>query len=77
MPDDRAGFMWDPLNALIAAGWKGAKTVHVKLTARLENGLVQFDVDEETGRPVDVVTEFDTTDFRETFLRAIERAQAS
>ena len=77
LPDDLAGFMWDPLTALIAAGWKGAKTVQIKLTARLENGLVQFDVDEETGRPVDVVTEFDTTDFRETFLRAIERAQAS
>lgn len=76
LPDDLAGIMWDPLTALIATGWEGAVTEHMKLTPLLEDGLIRFVEDEENGRPVDVVTAFEGSEFRELFLSAIERAQA-
>ncbi len=75
LPDDLAGIMWDPVTALIATGWDGATLEEMNLMPYIENGIIQFEQDDENGRPVTVVTSIDTSSFREAFLRAIERAQ--
>ena len=75
LPNDLAGIMWDPVTALIAAGWDGATREEMNLMPYIENGIIHFEKDDVNGRPVTVVTSIDTTSFRETFLRAIERAQ--
>jgi inosine-uridine nucleoside N-ribohydrolase len=76
LPDDLAGIMWDPVTALIAAGWDGATIERMKVRPVTENGTLHFERDEEHGRAIDVVTAIDTSSFRETFLGAIEIAQA-
>lgn len=75
-PDDLAGIMWDPLTALVAAGWDGVSVKRMQLTPTFEDGLIRFEANEETGRPVDVVTSFDGDAFRDIFLSALERAQS-
>ncbi len=76
LPDDLAGIMWDPVTALVASGWTGAGIERIPVTPVTEDGVLHFERDEEQGRAVDVVTGIDTALFRETFLTAIENAQA-
>lgn len=76
LPNDLAGIMWDPITALVAAGWEGASIERANVTPVVQDGVLHFERDDERGRAVDVVTAIDTTSFRETFLTAIEAAQA-
>lgn len=77
LPDDLAGIMWDPVTVLVATGWEGATIERMSLMPYIEDGIIHFEIDETEGRPVDVVTAIDNAMFRETFLTAIERAQAN
>ncbi len=77
LPDNLAGIMWDPVTVLIATGWEGATIERMSLMPYIQDGIIHFEIDEAEGRPVDVVTAFDNAAFRDTFLTAIERAQAN
>lgn len=74
-PNDLAGIMWDPVTVLIATGWDGATIETMKLSLVNEEGVIRFEVDDENGRPVDVVTAIDSASFRSAFIGAIETAQ--
>ena len=73
LPDDLLNFQYDPVACAVAVGWPGATIATVHLRPAVDAGVLRFEP-VETGTPVDVVLDVDGTDFAETWLRAIERA---
>jgi inosine-uridine nucleoside N-ribohydrolase len=75
LPDDLLNFQYDPVACAVAVGWTGAKTATLALRPAVDDGVLRFEpADAGTERRIDVVLDVDGTDFAETWLRAIERA---
>jgi purine nucleosidase len=75
LPDDLLNFQYDPVACAVALGWPGATTATVHLRPALDAGVLRFEP-VDTGMPVTVVLDVDGTDFADTWLRAIERADS-
>jgi purine nucleosidase len=75
LPDDLLNFLYDPVACAVAADWSGAMMREMRLRASFEGNLQRFRRD-EAGAPARVVIEVDGDTFRETWLGAVERAQA-
>ena len=73
LPDDLLNFQYDPVACAVAVGWLGATIATVPLRPAVDAAGLRFEP-VETGTPVAVVLDVDGTDFAETWLRAIERA---
>jgi inosine-uridine nucleoside N-ribohydrolase len=75
LPDDLLNFHYDPVTCAVALGWPGAAKVARRLRPVLESGVLRGQPD-ENGRQFTVVTTVDGDAFAETWLRAVEAADA-
>ena len=75
LPDDLVNIHWDPVTCAVALGWSGAAVAEQRLAAVLEDGVLRLQPHPE-GRPMRVVVALDGERFGETWLAAVEAAQA-
>lgn len=75
LPDDLLNFHWDPVACALALGWPGAATEVRVLRPVVEGGVLRFEPD-DGGRAVRILTELDGEDFAESWIVAVEAAQA-
>jgi inosine-uridine nucleoside N-ribohydrolase len=76
LPRDLLNFHWDPVSAAIAVDWPGAQLKTVSLQAEPGAGGILRFVPDRQGPPIQVLRAIDAEAFRETWLRAVERASA-
>ena len=75
LPDDLVNLHWDPVTCAVALGWAGASVEELCLQAVLGDGVLRFQPN-QAGRPTRVVVDLDGVPFTETWLAAVEAAQA-
>ena len=76
LPDDLLNFHYDPVTCAVALGWPGATTSVRRLRPVLTGDVLHCQPD-ENGRQVTVVSTVDGQAFTETWLRAVETADAA
>jgi len=75
LPDDLLNFHYDPVTCAVALRWPGAVTELRRLRTIIEGGVLRCAAD-ENGRQVSVVTTVDGEAFAQTWLAAVEAADA-
>jgi purine nucleosidase len=75
LPDDLLNFHYDPLACAVALGWPGVVIEEMRLSPMLEKDVLRFQLDPD-GRQIRVVKDVDGSVFSETWLTAVEAAQA-
>ncbi|MBA2415649.1 MAG: nucleoside hydrolase [Geodermatophilaceae bacterium] len=75
LADDLLNFHYDPVACAVALDWPGAVVAGMTLAVVVEDGVLRWD-SRPDGRPTRVVTEVNGPAFTETWLTAVEAAQA-
>jgi inosine-uridine nucleoside N-ribohydrolase len=70
LPDDLLNFQYDPLACAVAAGWDGARLEELRLSARLEDGVLAFS-ESPSGKPTRVVTDADGPRLERDWVEAV------
>lgn len=73
LPDDLLNFHYDPVACAVALGWSGAVTAFMNLRPVFDGILLRFEPVDD-GKAVRVVLDVDGSNFADTWLTAIERA---
>jgi purine nucleosidase len=76
LPADLLNFHHDPVACAVALGWPGAVVEEMRLRTVLEGGVLRFQPD-DGGRLTRVAVDLDGASFAETWLAAVESAQAN
>lgn len=75
LPDDLVNFHWDPVACALALGWPGTVTGERGLRPVLDGDVLRFEPD-DAGRMTRILLDVDGADFAETWIGAVEAAQA-
>ena len=70
LPDDLLNFQYSPLACAVAAGWEGVRIEELRLTARLEDGVLSFP-ESSSGKPTRVVTSVDGPRLEREWVEAV------